>query len=629
MSDFFAGGNVDPDLEKIYGKLCLRADRLLNKIDLHCKTLDNPFYRRMDSDTKGHYILDLEELRNRLEDFVVDLTMLDLEDNEAAKQEKRKQIFARHHDFRKILFAQIFLTPEIDDDCAKALVNIMTLSSIDPIDAQLMVTALMLSCSNMFDGKKADVLFDVYSNSQNEELSQRALVSYIISVSSAGKDYDLGKNPLSPSLLAQVQQQLLYTMDSPRVEQIMQREIMPDIIKNSEFDFQNNRIIPRQKDKLDEILNPHKDDEMIEKMEETMNKMKKLQEQGSDLFFGGFRYVKNHPFFSDVINWFCPFYFDHPQLPLFSNEDDRRITSKLITRTPFCDSDKYSFVISMHKAIGTIPDEMKKMLKTGEAQLDIVGGGDVIHNAAFIRRTYLQDIFRFFKICSWAGSLKNVLESKDNMLISNFISQQTSDYDAAAISVVKCLRKFSNSQKQMQELLNTWEPSTKEGKIFKAFNLMAIDIEYSLQAQEILLDVLADDPHNIQALFGITKTSFHAIESRDSWMPYKDEVINSLLALYFKNEKDMGVLHTLIKAYLLAGDLDKAIQYANEAMDKKAAEPFVISFLALMSLENGDTNQAISLFRKSGESIMEIGRKAESYGIPCSKAKLDILMNIL
>ncbi|MCF0208846.1 MAG: hypothetical protein HUK07_05290 [Bacteroidaceae bacterium] len=633
MAEFYAMGNIDPELDNIYSKLDRRAEKLLHRVMSYVYTLENPFYKKMLADTKGNYTLDLQELRTRLEDFVIDLTMLDLEADETQKANKRKEIFSKHHDYRKQMFAQIFLAPDLDEDDAEVIENILLSSSIDSTDAQLIITALMLSCANILDGKKADILYNVYEKAENELLRQKAIVSYVLCVCNKSSKYDLKKHPIKPQLLAAIQQQLLYTLDSPRVEEIMQKDIMPDIIKNSEFDFQNNRIIQKHKDKLDDILNPHKEEEMIDKMEETMKKMKQLQEQGSDLFFGGFRYVKRHPFFSDVINWFCPFYFDHPGLPTFNNADDKAITSQIIARTPFCDSDKYSFVISMHQAIGTIPQEMKQMIKNGEAQLDIVGGGSVNMNEAFMRRTYLQDLFRFYKICPWANGVYNMIEQRDGMLIDGFLKTADQEYDETAISTLKTLRKF-DKQRLTKTILSLWKPNTKEGNIFKAFNL--IGTEENHIAIKIFEEVLKEDEQDMKALFGITKAYFEEMtkksvefNSQQSTVNSQQSIVNSHLALYFKNENDLSVLHNLIKAYLLAGENDKALKYSLELIEKKKAEPFIQVFVGINSLAETNVKQAITLFKQSGAKTEEIFNRAKAYGMPIPKSRQDLIRKIM
>lgn len=641
MVDFFASGNYDPDKDKVYAKLCERADRLLDQVEMFGLRLSNPFFMQLDRDVRGNYTLDLEEMSNRLEDFAVDLTMLDLETDPNQLREKRRDIFSRHHNYRKQMFAQIVLSPKFCDEDREAFESLILSSSIDTVDSQLMVTAIMLSCANQFDPQKAELLYNVYKKAEDDHLSQRALVSYLLSLShnSIG-DFDLNAHPLDPTLLSQIQRQVLYTIDSPRVEQIMQHDIMPDIIKNSEFDFQNNRIIQRKKDKLDDILNPHKDEEMIEKMEETMKKMKQLQEQGSDLFFGGFRHVKRHPFFNDLINWFCPFYFDHPQLPVIHNEDDKHIIKNLLSRTPFCDSDKYSFFISMNQAISTIPDNIKEMLKSGDAQLDIVGGGDVIHNAAFIRRTYLQDLFRFYKISDKATRVNNVIEHPQ---ISHYITSGNPAYDETAISTLKTLRKF-NLDGWTTRILQLWTPSAAEGKIFKAFQLISCESEtsdafdtiepyvstnYSSLACEVFEEILAEDPHNIQALYGYTKVAFGDRLLTKDWMPHAESALKALLALYFKNESDKNVLLTLIKAFIMAGDNDKAEKYSREAMEKQVAEPFVFVFMALVSYEQKDIKTALKLFKQSGLELKDIIAIARAISIDLTPAENELLCMIL
>lgn len=625
MAEFYAMGNTDPELEKVYNKLKDRADKLLHAIQSYNRSKDVPLYQKLVSDTQGNYTLDLEELHSKLEDFVIDLTMLELESDETVKASKRKEIFERQHNYRKVYFAQIFLTSSLDSDDAQTLEEIILSSSIDSVDAQLIITAIMLSCIDIFDGNKADILYNVYKKSDNEILRQKAIVSYVLSLGQKSHTYDIKKNPIQPSLLAQIQQQILYTIDSPRVEKIMQNDIMPDIIKNSEFDFQNNRIIQKKKDSIDDILNPHKDEEMIEKMEETMKKMKQLQEQGSDLFFSGFRYVKRHQFFSTAINWFCPFYFDHPQLPVFENADDKNIISKLINRTPFCDSDKYSFVISMKNAIGTIPPEMKQMLKSGEAQLDIVGAGDVVHNEVFIRRTYLQDVYRFYKISHLSKSLFSFIDKPYlGLVIGPFLSEEVEEYDETGISVMKSLRKFDNKA-QFKQFVSDWHPYTTEGKIFKAFNIISTS---PFDAEEMFLDILSEDPHNVQALFGLTKVCFENFDSV-VFEPYEDDTIKSMLALYFKNENDFSVQHNLVKAYLLSSKNDKAMKYVSALIENGKAESFEFTFAGIYKLYQGKVKEAISLLKKTDDRLSEVSDKAEYYGMPIPPIQMDLICNII
>lgn len=628
MSEFYAMGNIDPQLDSVYDNLTKRFHKLEKDIEIYNSAHNSPFFQRMLSDTNGDYTLDLERISFELEEFNIDITMLDLETDEQVKAEKSKQIYTKHHEFLKQLFAKLCLSPVLGSSHAETIKDIILCSTTSEIDAQVMVSALLISCLEVFDGYKADILYNVYKQSENEVLKQKALVAFVLCTNNSDSAYDLKLRPLKPAIVANIQRQIFYMSDSPRVEQIMQNEIMPDVIKNSEFDFKNNQIIRKNQDKLDDILNPHKDEEMIEKMEETMKRMKNLQDQGSDLFFGGFKHIKQNPFFSTIMNWLCPFYLDHPQLPKIEDDTDNRIISKLIEKTPFCESDKYSFMLSMNRALATIPKEMKDMIIKGEAQLDIVGG-DITRNSAYVRRTYLQDLFRFYQLCYYAKNLHNPFDQTKQQIIviSKFLNLEMPEYDECAISLCKTLRKLG-MKTTFHNMLNEWQPITNKGKVYHAF----CDLEKGalVEAVNIFEEILEEEPHNIQALFGLTKACFEmkAI-GRKHFRSHQSDALNSLLALYFKNEKDMSVQHTLIKAHLMAGETEKALKLGSELVAEDKAESFVVALVGVNALSQGDVKSGVKLLKKSGLEITSIFKDARSFGISISRAQEDMIQNIL
>ena len=635
MSQFYFNGNSDPELENIYEALKRRIAKLETNVNLYGLSKGNPFFQRMVADTRGNYTFDLDDLRNRLEDFVVDLTMLELETDEAVKASKRKEIFANHHEYRKSFFAKLFLAPALTKEQAETIEETVLSSSIDSVDARILVSVLFLSCLSIFDSCKADILYNVYAKSDNEMLKQSAIVSYLLCLLFSDDNYDVCRNPVPEALITSVQRQFIYTLDTPRLDRIMEQEIMPDVIKNSEFDFKNNKIIRREKDNLEDILHPNKDEEAMERMEAAMNKMKRMQEQGNDLFFSGFRHAKHHPFFNTVLNWFCPFYIDHPQLPTFNNEDDLTIATKMVKRTPFCESDKYSFVISMHSAISTIPDNIRSMILQGDAQLDVIGA-DIERDEAYMRRIYMQDIFRFFKLNPLAKNLRNPLDPTANCMFIMCFLNKDEKYDKVAISVCKTLRKHGQ-EASLIYLIRNWKPMTTEGRIFNAFSLMQLyemTLKYDdlSEAVDLFHDVLRKDEHNMQALFGLTKAYFMEIQHYKVLFDvvFKKKILKCLLALHFKNEEDVSVLHNLVRAYIMFKDWDNALKYSHELVEKGKAEPFVFVFLGGHSLSEGKIKQGVRYFKQaSGKSVRNIFTQAIDMGFDISELEQDLIENII
>ena len=94
----------------------------------------------------------------------------------------------------------------------------------------------------------------------------------------------------------------------------------------------------------------------MEMMEESIQKMMKMQQQGSDIYFGGFSKMKRFPFFDHIANWFMPFSAHHPGLKEVAQKlGDSSFLDKMTEQGLFCESDKYSLALTMAQIINQLP----------------------------------------------------------------------------------------------------------------------------------------------------------------------------------------------------------------------------------------------------------------------------------
>ena len=108
--------------------------------------------------------------------------------------------------------------------------------------------------------------------------------------------------------------------------------------------------------------------------------------------------MKRFPFFYDISNWFTPFFFEHPDIIHFvKRAKGNKFLEKMMRVGPFCDSDKYSFVIAFQQVMEQIPESMRKMLDRGEATMGEVPMEELT-TPAYMRRAYLMDLYRFFRL---------------------------------------------------------------------------------------------------------------------------------------------------------------------------------------------------------------------------------------
>jgi len=278
---------------------------------------------------------------------------------------------------------------------------------VDTVDQQLLVTAITLSLMNQYDMAKFQVLTEVYRRSQDEAVRQRALVGWTLGMDSKWLAVYPEQRELVSALLTdesvckeltELQIQLIFCLNAEKDSSTIQHEIMPDLIKNNSFRITRHGIEEIEDDPMEDVLHPDASEQRMERLEATFQRMMDMQKQGSDIYFGGFSQMKRFPFFYDMSNWLVPFYMQHPDIAQYvSPNRDNLFIDKLIKQGPFCNSDKYSFIIAFQQVMKQIPDHLLQMLRRGEASIDEMSSEE-LQTPAYSRRTYLMDLYRFFRL---------------------------------------------------------------------------------------------------------------------------------------------------------------------------------------------------------------------------------------
>jgi tetratricopeptide (TPR) repeat protein len=142
-----------------------------------------------------------------------------------------------------------------------------------------------------------------------------------------------------------------------------------------------------------------------------MRRMQDMQKEGVDVFFHGFSQIKRYSFFYDISNWLVPFYWQHADIAqIVGKQENLFFLNKVFASNAFCNSDKYSFVLAMQDVLGRLPQQMRDMLQRGEYSADELGE-KVEQSAAYERRLYLMDIYRFFRLYPHRAELYNPFET--------------------------------------------------------------------------------------------------------------------------------------------------------------------------------------------------------------------------
>ena len=419
MEAYWLQGGTDPQREELYQRLLQRVYVLYANVmhyhRMNASPYQNSLYTRV---RQGQRDWSLTAIRHEMEGFVSNVAMLELEpDNKRAA--KSEALYRDHQQQMNQLFEYVLTSRQWSDGVGSQFTEMMTSLTIDSIDQQLLIAAITLSLLNQYDMAKFRLLTEVYRLSQDEAVRQRALVGWTLSLSDTYQRVYPEQRQLISALLqseevcqelTELQIQLIYCLNEESASRTIQKEIMPDLLKNSSKMMAQD-IEGTEEERLEEVLHPEVSEERMEHLEASMRRMQDMQKEGVDVFFHGFSQIKRYPFFYDISNWLVPFYWHHADIAqIVGKQENLFFLNKVFASNAFCNSDKYSFVLAMQDVLGRLPQQMRDMLQRGEYSADELGE-KVEQSAAYERRLYLMDIYRFFRLYPHRAELYNPFET--------------------------------------------------------------------------------------------------------------------------------------------------------------------------------------------------------------------------
>ena len=644
MVDFMGRGFSDSHRESLYSSLLQRLYRVTADLEIswRCRNVSayvNSF-RVIDHLNTSH-----DFIRTVLEAFVSDIAMLSLQPEETREQ-KTAELYERHHSFMNRLFNALWTSCQWTDDDCTFYTELLLSPTVVSTDQQVIVSAISLGAMNQFDINKLKTLVNVYQKATDEHVRQRALVGWVLSVFE-GMDIfpeqdaivrKLCENPAITKELLTLQIQFFYSKDAEKDNDKIQRDIMPDIMRNSNLTIGRLGIMEKEEDTIESILHQDADEKRMEQLEEKVRKMMDMQKQGSDIYFGGFSQMKRFPFFSDMVNWFTPFYLNHPALRSVINKlGDTKFLNTLMERSNFCESDRYSFAFALEQVISQLPSDIKEVMGSDVA-LDPLAESDDREDAISIRRTYLQDLYRFFRLYPTAKDFINPFEDngKSDFVADTFFFTYKSFMGTGLDDVKLRLALHLYKHKQMMELaelLTTFQSDDPRYAILMGYT--NIDMGKAEFAYQFFDYALKAEPDNQWALKGKARAALDnedyitAEEVYSKLLKLKpnhktytmnrcvallklgrtSEVREELFRLDYQYPDDMNVKRILAWAMLSDNSLDKASQlYDTLLTSNPAHEDYLNAGYCQWAM--GNIQKAVALFRewlaKSGKSAEQL-----------------------
>lgn len=515
MQDAMMRGLRDDKIDEVYADIMRKVygAGLDVLIEEKVKRYSSFAYARVSAQqTEAHP----DAVRTVLEAYVQDMAMMAFEP-ENTRKAKMEKLTADHHAYMKQLFNALLVAPMWNDRRAADFADLLLSPTIDRDDALLLVSAVMLATMNVNDPYKWDMLAEVYVRATDKVLKMRALVGWVLSL-----PYDPRGPRLFPfvqerikAMLADkttlkqmldMQMQMLFCCNADADNEEIQRNIMPTLIKNTNLQMTRLGIVEKEDDPMKDIMDPNAAERDMEEMERKYRKMMDMQKQGSDIYFGGFSKMKTFPFFNDLCNWFAPFNAAHPALGAARERlAGSTFLNNLMENGPFCDSDKYSFALAIAQIMDRMPDNVKEMLNS-DATFGPTVSKDEQEDPAYICRSYLQSLYRFFRLYRSKRDFLNPfildeLEDNDgNALFMSYKLLACSEMEENAVALCGFLLK----RKMMRELMSMaiCFKSSQNPRLVRFLALVPMTDGKWQEAYDLFASV-SEDQHTEESLRGM------------------------------------------------------------------------------------------------------------------------------
>lgn len=352
------------------------------------------------------------EIRKRLESFVSNIALLQLQNDNEAAQQRLEVIYEEQKKYRQQMFLYVLTELRFSGGDIQELEDLLLTPTVDNIDQRMIISALTINGLMVFDPLKLRLLVNVYTKSEDIPVKQYALVGWALTLPRYPYSCDSQTTQIVRDLvdndatvreeLAQLQIQLAYCQSADRDSRNFQETIMPDIMKASNMRFTDKGLEMQDDDAMDDILGRSTTEKKMEEVESRMRSYMDKRSQGMDLFFQGFKHMKRYPFFSDISNWLVPFYYEHPDIASALHQMGGNGILHLMLDAPMCDNDKYSFVFAFLSIMNKVPkDIIEQMQQTAPPENAY---RDWMSDPAILRRNYLQSLYRFFQLFPYSES---------------------------------------------------------------------------------------------------------------------------------------------------------------------------------------------------------------------------------
>lgn len=438
-------------------------DQLLEDIEMDIRSDQGVF---KDLKKQGEAI-DIKEVKSTLEKFVSREAMLFL--NHDLSKEEQDQASARLYqeweEYREKIFGRFVSSGHwTDEECAAVKDSILS-PTVDSLTSQLLVSAITLSAATVFDMGKFTLLYDIYRQTDDDEVKVRALLGWLlVSMNSSyceqHPDFRSFAEQLTEDckndqdLLADIikaQKMLAVTVFSEQKSIDYTNDIMSSLSKRFLGDLKNKvaDLLDADEDMrnlfgIDEDEETSEEESPIRSVDintdedgvDNLNvdvdsplSMDEMMDKGIDILLPQFKMLRDQTdFFTHLYNWFMPFYLKNPHVTeaLGFVDEKRKFCKAFCSTARSCPADAYSLANLIISHPNEIPENIVDCYDDPEDEGDGSEPADeeeIVneffkepgeHRAKRIRINYIRNLLRFSKFYKEKDELFTILDELDD-----------------------------------------------------------------------------------------------------------------------------------------------------------------------------------------------------------------------
>ncbi len=565
MLDYAMRGVADPSRNKVYNDIVRSMRRALDSLERHALTSDAPTLyfntlRYINMSNRESIASMLRRYETLTNDYWTTGAHLEPTSQMSRENRSKRELLERD------IFNHIWTAFPLGQEDADAIANVFSSQRYYTPMRQFIISALLIGMFEYYDSRRIELLINAYQ-SNDPIISPVACIAIVLSLymyrtrelapAVESQLKLLSDNPQWHSDLRDAFLELVRARDTERITRTMQEEVVPEIMKmRPEITrrFSNTEALNTENPDLD--INPEWQD-MLEKsgVADKMRQLFEIQLEGGDVFMSTFAHLKSYPFFNDISNWFMPFHSDRSEL-IDNNGDISDIVNIMESSPVFCNSDKFSFILSLKN----IPTSQRELAKSqlnaqvdGLLELQNSSLDKELKKRSSVMNRYVQDLYRFFKLFRRKCEFNDPFNSDLNIVTVPILSSEFND-----ISSLQVIAEFYFKHRYYTDALNLFKAIEslsypdiqlfeKMGFCYEKLGEYELALQYYEQAELLNADSLWTLKH--------IASTYRMLGNPSKALEYYKRIVEKESGGSVKTNMAIG------NCYLEMGQFDKALKY--------------------------------------------------------------------